>query len=314
MLGKILNINAGLYRVLLESDEIVECRARGKFRNVKLDKNSKIQLKNNNNYSNKLDTRIVKLSPKVGDNVEVQINDGLNYIMDIHPRKNSLIRPDIANVDQILLVISAKEPDFSSYLLDLFLVNLEKYKIKPLIVISKTDLLTEEEYNNIKQIASYYREIGYLCFMVDSLVGKHTKEIIPYLENKLTVLSGQTGAGKSTFINSIIPSFRLETQSISKALGRGKHTTRTTTLYRQFNGLIGDTPGFSKLNLFDINEDNLAHYFIEFSEYNCKFRDCKHDISSLGCGVLNAVRENKILKSRYENYIKMYEDMKRGRK
>ena len=138
MQGRIINLNAGVYQIL-DNGKIIEARARGKFRKMKLSKDDKFNKGNNNPLSNKIDTQVIKVSPKVGDIVDYEINDGINYIINVYPRKNELIRPDIANVDQIILIISAKEPDFSSYLLDLFLVNLNTFNILPIIVISKID-------------------------------------------------------------------------------------------------------------------------------------------------------------------------------
>ena len=235
MTGKIIFSNAGSYTVLTENGEKFECRAAGKLRAVKVDKNTKFKIENKNKYSSKKDTKTVKIAPKVGDNVDFDFNSGLNYITNILERKNDLIRPDIANVDQVILVMSAKEPDFSPYLLDLFIVNLLHNNIEPLIVISKIDLCSKGEKEVINDYARYYESIGYKTIVVDSLVGVNTKEIIPYLAGKVSVLSGQTGAGKSTLINSLLPTFKLATGEISKALGRGRHTTRNTTLYQEFD-------------------------------------------------------------------------------
>jgi ribosome biogenesis GTPase len=308
MSGRIINLNAGVYQIL-DGSNIIEARARGKFRRMKIDKDSHFNKGNLNPLSNKMDTTIVKISPKVGDIVDYEINDGINYITNIYPRKNELIRPDIANVDQIILVISAKEPDFSTYLLDLFLVNLNTFNILPIIVISKIDKCNELELKNIKDTMSYYEErLKYKVFYVNSK--DHTKdlsEIKNLLEGKITVLSGQTGAGKSTFINSLIPGFNLETQEISNALNRGKHTTRQIHLYEYYKGLVGDTPGFSKLDFF-VKQENLKDMFIEFDSSNCRFKDCMHLKNSKDCHVREEAGKS-ILKSRYDNYLKMYEKM-----
>lgn len=307
--GRVIGLNGGNYKILTDDYQEIICKARGKLRHVKVDKNSSFNV-NKNILSKKMDTKTIKLSPKVGDIVSCEIKDGINYIIDVQPRKNELIRPDISNVDQILLIFAAKKPDFSYLLLDLFLVNLEYQHIQPLIIITKIDLLSEIERIELEKGMQYYRQIGYDVILVNSKTKENIEAIIPFLKDKVSVLSGQTGAGKSTLINALIPGFNLQTQEISMALGRGKHTTRETTLYQYFGGLLGDTPGFSKLDLNSINLEEISKYFIEFQKYPCRFRGCNHQISSRDCGVRKAVEENNILESRLKSFIKIYDDVK----
>ncbi|MDE6656032.1 MAG: ribosome small subunit-dependent GTPase A [Anaeroplasmataceae bacterium] len=302
MQGRIINLNGGKYQVALEDNTIVTLPARGKFRSVKT-----IQA-NPNSLSKKETTMIIKNSPKVGDIVTV-LNDRIDSISE---RKNELIRPEIANVDQILLVFAAKEPDFSSYLLDLFLVNITKHNIHPIIVITKIDKLSQVEFDKLKQDLSYYEALGYDVLYVNSKSGEGVLEVAKHLEGKVTVLSGQTGAGKSTLINAIFPDFELKTQEISQALGRGKHTTRETTLYAYKDGYIGDTPGFSKLDVLGIEKKELAKLFTEFSSEPCRFKDCLHQKNAKDCGIHSAVQEGRILSSRYENYLKMLMQIEKG--
>ncbi len=308
--GRVINLNGGLYTVLDEDSNEIKCRARGKLRYVKVDKFSKFNV-NKNKLGSKLDKGFIKVSPRVGDIVDFEILDGTNHIIDVLERKNELIRPEVSNVDQILLIFAAKNPDFSLLLLDMFLVNLHKQNVTPVIIITKIDLLSINEFDDLKQDMSYYEKIGYKVIFINSKNPTNKDEIISLFKDKVSVLSGQTGAGKSTLINALIPGFTLNTQEISKALGRGKHTTREVTLYSYHEGLIGDTPGFSKLEISSIDKQDLKKYFVEFNDYKCRFKDCIHLSNSLGC----AIKDNEeIKKSRYNNYLKMLNDIKDGSK
>ena len=300
--GRIIDLNAGVYTILADGKKY-EAKARGKLRSFKVDKNSKFNTGNMNKLSSKVESQNIKLSPIVGDIVEFEPSDHTNYIINVEERKNSLIRPEISNIDQILLVFSVKEPDFSSYLLDLFITNIEYHNIKPIIILTKIDKLSVEELKNLKEELSYYEKIGYKLYYVNSF-DKSTVEIVKdELYHKVTILSGQTGAGKSSFINALSLGLNLQTNEISFALNRGKHTTRKITLYEAFNGLIGDTPGFSKLEI-EPKLKEIKNSFIEFRNYECRFLDCDHLKSSLGC----QIKDNpEIKKSRYQNYIKIYE-------
>lgn len=180
-------------------------------------------------------------------------------------------------------------------------------KIEPIIVISKIDKLTIEELFELKSQMNYYEQIGYKVFYVNSKKD-YPQDLVNLLGVKTTIVAGQTGAGKSTLINAIIPGFKLKTDEISQALGRGKHTTRITSLYHFKDGYLGDTPGFSKLDLHGITKDTLKDYFVEFKNFNCKFRNCLHLTNTLGCEVVKHVGK-EIMTSRYNNYLRMLSDI-----
>lgn len=240
--------------------------------------------------------RLENKVPLVGD--RVVIDDLNNYILEIKPRRNELIRPPIANIDNAIIVTSVKEPDFNSALLDKLLTIVSYNNIHPIICLTKLDLLSDSEKIEIDNIINYYKSIGYQ--VVDN---SNKKELYNIIKNKISVFTGQSGAGKSTLLNILDKNLKLQTNEISKALGRGKHTTRCITLYQINDGLVADTPGFSAVDLNNMSKieirDNMKEMFdnLEF----CKYRDCLH-INEDGCQVKKMVEENKILLSRYENY------------
>lgn len=242
--------------------------------------------------------RIEKITPLVGDNVVIDVNN--NYILNIKERKNYLIRPQIANVDIALIVTSVKEPNFDSNLLDKLLTVISYNNIEPVICLTKLDLLNNNERKEINLIVDYYKSIGYKVINNNNI-----KEIKKIIANKTIVFAGQSGAGKSSLLNKLDKTLSLETNEISKALGRGKHTTRCTTLYDIEGALVADTPGFSSVDLIDMNKeairDNMKEMFDNLD--NCKYRDCMH-IKEDGCAVKKLLSEGKILQSRYDNYKK----------
>lgn len=239
--------------------------------------------------------RMKNITPLVGDFVEFDENN--NYLLNILPRKNELIRPSIANVDYGVIVQSVKEPDLDLVLLDKSLTIISYNNITPIIYFSKLDLLNNEELKKINTYISYYQQIGYL-------VSTTPVDLLNKIKEKTVVLTGQSGAGKSTLLNTIDHNLNLKTAEISYALGRGKHTTRHTELFHTHNTFIVDTPGFSKIDFIGMSNiairDNMKEMFDNL-EY-CKYQDCMH-VSEDDCHVIELVNDNKILKSRYQNYL-----------
>lgn len=269
MQGKIVKIISNLYTI--ETNEgLMECRARGKFRKD-------------------------GIIPLVGD--QCLIDKENHYILEIMPRNNELSRPMIANVDVALLVTSVKEPNLSLTLLDKMISIISIHKVEPILIFTKLDLLNQVELKEFQKLKKYYETIGYLVF-----TNEEKQKIMEILKDKVVVVTGQTGAGKSTLINKLDPSLQLKTDIISEKLGRGKHTTRHVELFRINNFSIADTPGFSSIDFLKIDKEQIRDSFIEFKDYNCPFKDCMHD-KEKNCEVKKAVMNNKILLSRYTNYI-----------
>ena len=250
-------------------------------------------------------------SPVVGDVVQFEKVDDSYRIHSIEPRKNKLLRPSISNVDQALIVTSLKDPDFSDHLLNrlIFLVSLSH--VKPVIVITKMDLI--EDCKPYEDELKKYEKAGYPIFY--SYPGYNEQALMELIDGKISVLCGQSGAGKSSLLNRLDPSFQLQTQEISKALGRGKHTTRHSELMHiSGNTYIMDTPGFSSFEAEELNwelKQRLPETFLEFRPYlgQCRFVGCSHTREK-GCAVLEAVRHGDIQKSRHQSYLRLYEELK----
>lgn len=282
--GLIIKLLGGIYFVEA-SDVVYECKAKGAFRNK-------------------------NLSPVCGDKVEIQIKDGETPIITkILDRRSLIIRPQLANLDYLVLVNSVCEPSPNLLLIDKFIAIAEYKGIEPVVVFTKIDKKSESE------LVSIYKSVGVKVFSVDNTTGNGSKELKELLVGKLSAFTGNTGVGKSSLLNNLFPDLNLDTGEISKKLGRGKHTTRHVELFKlSEGGYVADTPGFSSFdtNRYDIIfKDELASCFREFGEFigKCKFQDCNH-ITEPGCEVINAVDRGDIPKSRHESYIKMFEEAK----
>jgi ribosome biogenesis GTPase len=284
--GKIVKALSGFYYVLHHQD-LIQCRGRGVFR------------KN-------------KVTPLVGDEVVFQIEkNSEGYILEVKQRKNELVRPPVANVDQAILVFSAVEPDFSTVLLDRFLVLVEYNHIKPLICITKMDLTNDEQKQMISKYASEYQTAGYEVILTSSETETGIEQLHSHIEGKITVVAGQSGVGKSSLLNVLRPDLELKTNDISAHLGRGKHTTRHVELIEIGNGFVADTPGFSSLEFTGIEAEDLTSCFPELhrASENCKFRGCLH-LSEPKCGVKHAVELGEIPAYRYEHYLDFLKEIK----
>lgn len=239
--------------------------------------------------------------PKVGDIVEIENNT----IIKIEKRKNELVRPFVSNVDKIFIVTSLIEPELNLNLLDRLICQVEWSNIESILVFSKTDLI---DLNKFEKIINYYKKIGYKVYLMPN----DKESIKQEIKNNICVLAGQSGVGKSTMLNSFDDLFNIKTESISKALGRGKHTTRHIELLKIDDGFIADTPGFGTLDL-DIPLDDLKYTFKEFLNTKCRFNSCLHK-NEPGCNVKERISNNEILLSRYENYLQFLEEIKNKNK
>ncbi|MEE1143805.1 MAG: ribosome small subunit-dependent GTPase A [Acutalibacteraceae bacterium] len=278
--GIIIKAIAGFYYVD-SGDDVIECKARGKFRNK-------------------------ALSPLVGDRVEISVDNGKGAIENISERKNHLIRPPIANLDVLFIIASTANPAPNTFVIDKLTAYAEFVGVTPIIVTNKSDLASAQDLTEI------YKNAGYKVIKASGLSGDGVDEIKSEIEGKICAFTGNSGVGKSSILNHIMPELSLQTADISHKLGRGRHTTRHTELYRCGSGYIADTPGFSNFELQDelfIHKDELQDCFPEFEEFlgGCKFTSCAH-IGEKGCGVVEAVNEGKIHKSRFENYVRMYKE------
>ena len=277
MIVRIIKIISNQYTIVDENDNIYQCIAMGKVR--------------------------LQMTPFVGDKVEVVKFDDKYGIEKIYPRDNFMIRPAVANIDQLIIFMSAMEPCFSETLVDRISFLATHANIKCLLCITKMDLVDDMD----EVIAKYQRIMPVVTCGKDDMDEK-LKDII---NGKISVLTGQSGVGKSTLLNNLNPDFKLATQEISKALNRGKHTTRHCELHKVANGYVCDTPGFSSLDFSKMSTYDLANSVIEFKEYigKCKFNDCIHE-NEPGCAIKEALKANKIAQSRYNNYLSVIQMIK----
>ncbi len=289
--------------------EVFEGKARGRLRKVRVTESDSFNKTTTKKTKNEI--KDIMMSPKVGDIVSYETRDGQTMIIDIDDRKNELVRPDVANIDQVLLVFSCIRPDFSFVLLDKFLVILERENLHPVIVVTKIDLIDHNHLKTLQEQLKYYEQF-YKIYYINSKqrIGFDILETI--FENKITVLAGQTGVGKSTLMNALLPQLDLKTQEISFALGRGKHTTRHSEIYEFGGGYIADTPGFSKIEFDFYDYKIVKDYFIDFTKpsESCKFGNQCYHINEPSCEVKHWVDSKIIPPSRYESYLSFISELK----
>jgi len=282
--GKIIKGIGGFYYVEA-AETVYECKAKGIFR------------KN-------------KISPLAGDDVLISINNNSeNRIEEILPRKNFLVRPPVANLDQLFIVSSTVEPEINTFIIDKLTAIAEYKNIEPIIVFTKIDL--NNSYTKYKEI---YDNAGFRTVLCNNTTGDGADEIKSLLSGKISAFTGNTGVGKSSLLNSVDGNLALATGETSKKLGRGKHTTRHSELFKVSGGYVADTPGFSSIDFErceNILKDDLFDCFREFAPYfgTCRFSTCAH-INEKGCAICSAVADGKISESRHSSYIQMYNEVK----
>ncbi|HHX79382.1 MAG TPA: ribosome small subunit-dependent GTPase A [Acholeplasmataceae bacterium] len=283
MKGIVIKLISGDYTVRTKEEEFI-CKGRGVFRHQ--------------------EQEII-----VGDTVE--IDSTTKTIIKVLPRKNRLARPSVSNVDKVFLVFSVKEPDLNFNLLDRLISYYEYLNLEIIIIFTKMDLLLDNQY---QESFDYYQNLGYQIFKT-SIEESKKEEILKQFDNSISVLSGQSGVGKSSLLNAIGKNLNIKTDKISYALNRGKHTTRHVELLEISKGLVADTPGFGTIDFEEISEATLSQTFIEFFKRSsdCRFNSCLH-INEPGCAVIEDVKNNKILESRYNNYLSFIKEIREIKK
>ncbi|MCR5670601.1 MAG: ribosome small subunit-dependent GTPase A [Butyrivibrio sp.] len=296
MHGKILKGIAGFYYVEAKNERLYECKAKGIFRKT-------------------------GIKPMVGDDVQIEIIDeekGLGNLAEILPRKNSLLRPPVANVDQAVILFAIVKPDPNYNLLDRFLIMMRQQDLPVIICFNKQDIATKEEQ---QELYDAYEKCGYKVLFISVKEEKGLDELKSLLKGKTSTLAGPSGVGKSSLLNKLVPDADMQTGELSRKIERGKNTTRHSELFfvkelsdDEEETFIIDTPGFTSLEMRDVNTDSLMNYYPEFEEYEpmCRFGGCSH-IAEPGCGVKEALSEGKISKVRYDNYCILYKELKNMR-
>jgi len=299
MQGLVIKSTGSWYEVITNSGETINCRIKGKFRTLDIKTTNPIA---------------------VGDKVEVERepDQDTGLITTLHPRKNYIIRKSVnlskqaqiiaANLDQAFLIVTLASPRTSLGFIDRFLVTAEAYAIPAVLIFNKLDLFSNDGLEILKEYQQIYEKAGYPCYSVSAIEQTNLDQIKQLLKDKVTLLSGHSGVGKSTLINALLPGSQLKTGDISDWSDKGKHTTTFAEMFElPFGGYLIDTPGIRELGVFDIEKQGLGRLFPEIRELmeDCKFHNCRH-INEPGCAVLKALENDEIESSRYDSYLSIY--------
>lgn len=300
MQGLVIKNTGSWYTVKTNNGDFINCKIKGNFRLKGIRSTNPIA---------------------VGDNVDIVLNqEGTAFITHICERRNYIIRKSqnlskqshiiAANVDQALLIVTVNYPQTSTIFIDRFLATAEAYSVPVVLVFNKNDILTDEERHYQEMMVKLYSNIGYTCLIISATTAQGIEELTPLLQGKITLLSGNSGVGKSTLINRILPDANLRTSAISDAHNTGMHTTTFSEMIEMpNNGYLIDTPGIKGFGTFDIEPEELTSYFRDIFHFskNCRFNNCTHTHEP-GCAVLEAVKEHYISESRYQSYLSMLTD------
>ena len=304
MRGLVIKNTGSWYTVLTDDGQLIECKIKGNFRLKGIRSTNPVA---------------------VGDRVEiVPNNEGTAFITEIEDRRNYIIRKSInlskqshilaANVDQAILEVTVVNPQTSTTFIDRFLASAEAYRVPVILVFNKTDLLDEDTHRYQEAMVHLYQTIGYECYQISAETGEGVEALQPLLKDKITLLSGNSGVGKSTLINRLVPGASQRTAEISDAHNTGQHTTTFSEMIRLDEGWLIDTPGIKGFGTFDMEPEELTSYFKEIFHFSqdCKFSNCTHTHEP-GCAVLKALEDHYIAESRYQSYLSMLEDKDEGK-
>ena len=311
MHGLVIKNTGSWYTVLTDDGQLIDCKIKGNFRLKGIRSTNPVA---------------------VGDRVQiVPNNEGTAFITEIEDRRNYIIRKSInlskqshiiaANVDQAILVVTVANPQTSTTFIDRFLASAEAYRVPVILVFNKTDLLDEDMHRYQEAMINLYQTIGYECYQISAETGDGVEALRPLLKDKITLLSGNSGVGKSTLINRLVPDANLRTSEISDAHNTGQHTTTFSEMIplspitqHPTPGFLIDTPGIKGFGTFDMEPEELTSYFKEIFHFSqdCKFTNCTHTHEP-GCAVLKALEDHYIAESRYQSYLSMLEDKDEGK-